>query len=294
MNSTNFYQDIKTRIQKFPTDIRNVEHTAVKDKKIALEIFKDSLYKDLVATCKTAETATAKIWLNKLKEKIMEIYETMEKKDMAINSRYHYEKLSEIESQQKYELDSIAKEYWFIGESTEKLPELESENYKIDKDMSIEQKLQNWRKWIIQSHSLDHTDYIQKDITPWEKNPKKKAYVWEAVRSFPLDNPLNWEQKFNLAAIRKLWLVDKMPKDLEELEKIIGWNYLMFMQKNFPKYTGSVSFWPWLKKASYYLGGQHEYLLLWNGDTILLGNFNICSTHRYPSDWWAVRLLKQK
>ncbi len=96
-------------------------------------------------------------------------------------------------------------------ELAKKFPKLESENYKIDKHLSIEEKLKNWWKTEIDPNGID---YLQKNLW-W------KAYVLEYLGWVPKE--FIWEQKFNLFAVDKLWLRSKCLKDPKEADRVL-WN----------------------------------------------------------------------
>lgn len=97
------------------------------------------------------------------------------------------------------------------SEIIDEVPELESENYKIDIHLSVEEKLQNWRIKEIDTNGIV---FLRKDLW-WS------AYVCEYLEWIP--SLYIWEQKFNFFAVSKLWLKSKCMKDKEEAEENL-WN----------------------------------------------------------------------
>jgi hypothetical protein len=106
-------------------------------------------------------------------------------------------------------------------ESMDEIPELESENYKIDTHLSVEDKLNSWWtkdtdwRWI---------SYLHKDLWWWGEIREYLAWV---------DKDYIWKQKFNRVAVEQLWLKDKLPKNYEEFKKIWWIKHIYFMLKYF-------------------------------------------------------------
>lgn len=150
-------------------------------------------------------------------------------------------------------------------ESVEKIPQLETENYKIDKDMSVEEKLKNWRTKEIDANGIV---YLEKNLSYGYD-----AYVWEYLEW--VDNELIWEQKFTWNAIARIpWLWKKMPKDYEQFLKIIGNDYQDFIKKNFSK-NGKLmlsGMWHPGNKAFTEIG-ERDWIWLWSGNNISLSKF---------------------
>lgn len=211
-------------------------------------------------------------------------------------------------------------------EMVEKVPELEHENYKIDKDMSIEEKLQNWRKiiknfpmdiyydWSSQKQTQIKTNVLQKDLG-------NNACVWEYLESDDYCLPKKYigEQKFNREAAEKLWLLNKIPKDYQEFEKIIwphntekhlirsyiiweadleiSWTAEDVLKKYFSK-NGDILFSGYLclqfpDSPIFSLLHAKEFLLLWDGSIVEISKKGICRMNM-PFRWGAFSLRLKK
>ena len=177
-------------------------------------------------------------------------------------------------------------------ESAEKIPELELENYKEDKNFSTEEKLNSWRTKETDPNGIV---YLQKDFTLDEKDEAKKAYVREYLEW--VDREYIWEQKFNLFAVDKLWLRSGMVKDNEEFKKIIdNWikenrsNHLWFMQKYFSK-NGKIMLSGYRYKTFDNIGGR-EGCWLWDSSVVVLTNYGINSFRKTPRFGFSVRKIK--
>ncbi|MFZ2150803.1 MAG: hypothetical protein WAZ12_00585 [Candidatus Absconditicoccaceae bacterium] len=172
----------------------------------------------------------------------------------------------------------IAANFTQSVESTEKIPELEIENYKIDKTLSLQEKLQNGRT---KETDLNGIVYLRKDLGDG-------AYVREFF-----DGNYKGEQKFNRAAVQSLGLQDKLPKNYEEFKKIRGENHQDFMQKYFSKNNKlflSGSRYPRDKKFNG-MGGRENFWL-GNGASIGLQEHELPHESKYPQHGFSVRLIK--
>jgi len=177
-------------------------------------------------------------------------------------------------------------------ELVKKIPELENKNYKmdIDKDMSVEEKLKNWR---IKQKDHNGVVYLRKDLNPEEKDFDKKAYVWEYFEG--VFDEYKGEQQLNRVAVVKLWLVDKLPKNYEEFEKIIfnKNNYEKFIHKYFPNNDESMLK-AWnihTKKLGLFRDRVHCWL--WDNDNVIIARHRIFHDYsRHPHFGFSVRLLK--
>jgi hypothetical protein len=180
----------------------------------------------------------------------------------------------------------------------EKLPELETENHKIDINFSTEDKLQNWRTKETDTNGII---YLKKDLW-WD------AYVREYLEW--VDKEYVWEQKFNRAAVNAVsWLKDKLPKNYEQFEKImrksekIRWenysekirleNHQDFMQKYFSK-NGKLMLSGHRNPHNEKFCDIHgiESCRLWDATDVDLGK---CDTDHYDTDprfGFSIRLLK--
>ena len=140
----------------------------------------------------------------------------------------------------------------------EKNPKLETNNYKIDSDMSVKEKLANWRKkvnwrmyYMPDGEDMEHIaitmlvknlwswayviEHISNDAYPDGKQPKNWSYVdrgmlnsFAEMKFIPvrydsdISDALIWTQKFNYAAAKKLGLIKRMPRDFETFKKACG------------------------------------------------------------------------
>lgn len=94
-------------------------------------------------------------------------------------------------------------------EQAKEIPELERENYKIDTEMSVTEKLKNWRTKEIDNNGIV---FLRKQL--WGN-----AYVCEYLEWVP--SPYIWEQKFNFFAVSQLWLRSKCMRDKYAFKKIL-------------------------------------------------------------------------
>lgn len=143
-----------------------------------------------------------------------------------------------------------------------KIPKFEKEAYKIDRDLSIEQKINNW--WTKETDSLGYITFLQKNL--WDG-----AYVWEVLEWFEVENEHKGEQKFNREAIKYLWLKEKLPKDYEGFLKIRWNDRQKFMQEYFSKNDKPVLTWfftPDQTFRHFHDFGILEYCWLWDGNSI--------------------------
>ncbi len=108
-----------------------------------------------------------------------------------------------LDSQDKERNSSENRE---LGEET---PQLESNNYKIDTEMSVKEKLKNWRTKERDSNGIV---FLRKDL--WGS-----AYVCEYLQWVP--SLYIWEQKFNFFAVSQLWLRSKCMRDKYTFKKIL-------------------------------------------------------------------------
>jgi len=142
---------------------------------------------------------------------------------------------------------------------------LEIENYKIDKELTLEQKLNQWRTKETNVHN--HT-FLQKYL--WND-----AYVWEFLEWNWIKNEGKGEQKFNRKAVEFLWLKDKLPKNYEEFIKI-RWGYNQrFIQEYFTKKDKAILTWffsPVQPYRHFHDFGILEYCWLWDGNAIEINN----------------------
>ncbi len=180
-------------------------------------------------------------------------------------------------------------------EQVEKLPELETENYKIDTHLSTEEKLQNWRT---KETDPNGVVYLQKDLTPEEMDLEKKAYVREYLEQ--VVEEYIWEQKFNGFAVDKLWLRSCMVKDYETFEKIRDSrvkenksNHLWFMQKYFSK-NGKLMLSGYRNSngKDFYNIGQRGRCRLWDGSNVVLYIDDMEHYDYNPRFGFSVRKIK--
>ncbi len=164
-------------------------------------------------------------------------------------------------------------------EILEKNLELEEDNYKIDKEMSVEEKVRNWWERIDNIDSIIK-DYrwwkkisvLRKNLTPNEKDEKNKAFVREYIDDWSIPKEYVGEQKFNRFAVERLWLIDRLPKNIEELNKI-QWNIKnttflnkYFSKNNKPLFSGYwessikvfINIW-WGNRCRFWNGGSIEF-----------------------------------
>lgn len=211
-------------------------------------------------------------------------------------------------------------------EIAEKIPELEYTNYKIDENMTIEEKLQNWRKkeenvlinifynWRYKYPSQIKTTVLEKDLG-------NNAYVWEYLDGLP--RKYVGEQKFNREAVKKLWLVDKLPKNYQEFEKIVWphkaerrvsgsvvWHsrleeyytpeYKNFLQKYFSK-NGNIVFSGFRmhkpKNITNWIHFSHlallEILFLWDGSLVDIAEDYMCLEKDHRGWGYSLRFVKK-
>lgn len=158
----------------------------------------------------------------------------------------------------------------------EKLPELESENYKIDKEMSVEEKLNNW--WKEEKGTSIDSIFKSTKINVLKKDLGNWAYIWEY-----LDGPAKWEQIFNWEAVLKLWLDRKLPRQ-EDINKI--WHKkLLQMFNNLPGWS--------LGYESFHKIGKWADIRLLDGSNVVINENKIFSdSKKYPERGYSVRLIK--
>ncbi len=124
-------------------------------------------------------------------------------------------------------------------ESKEKMktPQLEKENHKIDKGMSVDEKLKNgWKK---EKNVPAYIDGVEKKVTVLKKTIEwwaKDAFVWEYIDDGVMSKNMVGEQLFNRNAVLNLWLQTKLPS-FEQMETIRGGKekHQEFLKNNFQK-----------------------------------------------------------
>ena len=123
-------------------------------------------------------------------------------------------------------------------ESKEKMktPELEKDNHKIDKELSVDEKLKKgWKK----EKTTAYINWTEKKVTVLKKQiegSQKDAFVREYLDDGVMPKHLVWEQLFNRYAVLNLWLEKRLPS-YEQMETI-RWgqeNHSKFLKDNFQK-----------------------------------------------------------
>lgn len=178
---------------------------------------------------------------------------------------------------------------------------LAEEDYKIvslsnsqKRDIKLWETIE-WRKKEKDFHGVI---YIQKDLTPEETNPDKKAYVKEFIEW--VENEFIGAQKFNLAAIDKLWLRNKLFQNYEEFTKYIDQrknknksNNQWFLKKYFSKDNKIVLSGYWNPIIDMFYGmGKLSGFWLWDGSNVSLHNHFILNVEHNPNFCFSVRLKK--
>lgn len=200
-------------------------------------------------------------------------------------------------------------------ESTEKLPELEKKNFKIDLGLSSNQResfglslgihtkhsesLKIWKSITLSDGSVMSMEkdsngvvYLQKDLTPEESDKNKKAYIREMISG--VDDIYIYEQKFNLAAVDRLWLRNRIIKNYYEFSKI-KWDMsdMSFVDKYFSKNENPLlsGFWHPDTKEFCYIN-ERESCWLWNGCSLEIGRNAISHNDCHPLYGYSVRTVK--
>lgn len=172
-------------------------------------------------------------------------------------------------------------------EAMDDIPELESENYKIDKHLSVKQKL---KKWWTRKKDPNGIEYLCKNL---HKN-FLSLWLWE-VREYLswVDPEFIWEQKFNPAAAQELWLKDKLPANYKEFEKMRWDNHQDFMQKYFYK-NGKLmlSGYRDANRKKFFDIDRWENLLLWDGFNVAISSNSIGREYYNPLFGSSIRLVK--
>ena len=128
--------------------------------------------------------------------------------------------------------------------------QLEKENYKIDKWMSLKEKLKNgWKK---EENVPAYINRVRKKITVLKKTiewGEKDAFVWEYLDDGGIPKNIVGEQIFNWNAVLNLWLQTRLPSyeqietirwDKEKHQKFLENNF----QKNWPVHEGGENSFP--------------------------------------------------
>lgn len=174
------------------------------------------------------------------------------------------------------------------AEVLSEIPELENENYKIDEHLSVEEKLKSWRTKEIDFHWII---YLQKDLSPEQRYKDDKAYVREYLEW--VDKECIWEQKFNREAVKKLWLVNKLPKNFKEFKKIRWNNHQDFVNKYFSKNNKSLFSGYWNRGAKWFFDvGDKEHCWLSNGRHVLIDKKDITYYGNNHCFGHSIRLVK--
>lgn len=168
------------------------------------------------------------------------------------------------------------------------VPEIESENYKIDKNLSVEEKLKNW--WTKEKDSSGII-YLQKDLSPEQQYKDNKAYVREYLEW--VDKEYIWEQKFNREAVKKLWLVNKLPKNFKEFKKIRWNNHQNFVNEYFSKNNKPLLSGYWNRGGKWFFHiGDKEHCWLSNGRSVEINKKNITYYGNNHCFGYSLRLVK--
>lgn len=108
-------------------------------------------------------------------------------------------------------------------ESARKIPQLEDEDYKIDKNMSHKEKLEpkNWRE---EEEVMINMGWVEKKMILLKKDVWNKWYVREYPDDWSIPKEFRGVQKFNRNAIKSLWLINRLPRNYKEFANIIRRN----------------------------------------------------------------------
>jgi len=173
----------------------------------------------------------------------------------------------------------------------EKTSELEKKNYKIDKNMSVEEKIKNW--WEQEKDVKAYIDGVEKEITVLKKDLWNDAFVREYMDDGVMPKEYVGQQKFNRAAVEKLWLANRLPKNYEEFRKIIWDDHNNFIKKYFSKNGKPLLSGCWSPHNKGFGSiGKRENCWLWDGDNVEVNKSHITHNNYNPRFGFSVRLLK--
>lgn len=247
------------------------------------------------------KNALIKLLLDDVKEK----QSTDEFRKHAEVRKADYKKIRELVIERVGDPKTVTKEDiqnavdFFYGKTEKKesketmeKPQLESENYKIDKWLTKKEKLDQWWK---EEERLAYINGIETNIKVLKKELTEGAFVREYQDDGKIPKHLVGEQLFNKVAVTYLDLWKKLPtrenmvvmrwKTKEERENFLKNNFQKDWKNLFP------GFWDPDDKGFYGIGKRTGY---WLSDGSIVG-INKDNMHHYngnPEFGFSLRFLK--
>jgi len=170
---------------------------------------------------------------------------------------------------------------------------LQRENHKIDKELSVKEKLNKGRK---KETVPAYINGVEKKVTVIKKQiegANADAFVWEYIEDKSMPENMVGEQLFNRNAVLNLWLNTKLPT-WEQMQKI-KWanNHDYFLKTNFQK-NGKNMFpgcWHSNDDEFYGIGGQASCWLS-DGSNVGISKDDMHLYDDSPRFGFSVRLLQ--
>lgn len=216
--------------------------------------------------------------------------------------------LSKLDSEEKKHILNALKQEEAV-ESSETPIQLESENYKIDADMSREEKLKNgWTKknvkyFFFPEDWSNEEPYWNNSFLEWEMEVliKKLTYganVLEFQNTSIVPKKLVWEQLFNWKSVIELDLYNKLP-NIKQVKKMseLFWDYQELFKKQwefifpgeFKVEPNSWECWLWLMENSGEFWTAQWIPMVLNKDNIYVDD----DCESSLMDYYSLRLLKK-
>ena len=237
-----------------------------------------------------------------LLDKVKEKQNTEESKKHAEIRKADYKKIRELVIQRVGDAKKVTKEDiqeaidFFYGksekkESKEKMktPQLEAENYKIDKWKSKKEKLAEWWKEVERTAYIDGNEtrirVLKKELAPG-------AFVREYQDDGKMPAHLVGEQLFNCRAVLILGLHGRLPT-WEDMVTMRWDNHQEFWKNNFQKDWKDLLSGSWDPDLEKFYGiGDRTSCWLSDGDHVRLGKDSMLSDGSNPEFGFSLRLLK--
>ena len=174
--------------------------------------------------------------------------------------------------------------------------QLEKENYKIDKDLSLAEKSKNGRE----AHGTTNLTgqiifVIKKQIDgPW-KDAFVREYIDEGNMDGIIPKHLIWEQLFNRNAVLNLWLQTKLPsyEQMEITRCESSEKHQESLKNNFQKNWENMFPWSRDPNVKEFSGiGRGAYCWLSDGGRVEINKYTVFRSNDDPCFGFSVRLLK--